>query len=245
MTTMTGFAYYDEDKALCLKSPDVKVCSRAIAETSGWFSDTVILYEARAKAYLSNSDYKNAIADYSAFLTLAPRNQHMDLFVRGRVLRGRAQAYRATKQFDLAIEDYLELLKIHAASSNDLYDSDKVFLCTIRAESERELPAALATSAACRTSDAVAAPTDRCTDEALKQSADLATFSKMTDINNCTTAAERANYDSKVKQLIGLTEKHSLLLSICPESNWRWQYARDTFEIQSRVFRRVSKGCEN
>lgn len=84
---------------------------------------------------------------------------------------------------------------------------------------------------------------DDCTEEALKQIHELTDFSKMSGMENCSTAEGRAIYEKEAKLLKILDQRDRVLNSICPESNHRWEYARKTFRTLSHVFSIASKGC--
>jgi hypothetical protein len=82
-----------------------------------------------------------------------------------------------------------------------------------------------------------------CTEEARKQVGDLAVFSKMTGMDNCSTADGRAIYAREVALLKVLNERNKVLGSICPASDARWEYAEKTLQNLTRMFAIASRGC--
>jgi hypothetical protein len=84
-----------------------------------------------------------------------------------------------------------------------------------------------------------------CTQDGLLQVHDLALFSQMADMVNCSTPAGQARYLRNIALLKTLNERNEALKSVCADSDPRWIYARKTLEIQTRIFVRLSKNCTN
>ena len=84
-----------------------------------------------------------------------------------------------------------------------------------------------------------------CTTEAQIQVHELAVFSDMKGIKNCSTPDGKAAYKESAALLDKLNKRNKELIRLCPASDSRFAYAQATLKNLTNIFRIVSRGCES